>query len=366
MNILRYYITRTRAKQAFFTHMRVCVRVTPETRGKSSPAPLREDARMPLSALYGGRREGRTFVSIDFCRILSYFVDVKTSRPQTLIPCALLALILLLSAALLPAGGHAFAQSFSVHAEDDAVVWQAYPGATSYIVEVTHPSGTATDAEFPGSATFAPFAALFDVGGEYTVTVYAVVNGERVASASLTYAHRVTLPAPTGFSFDGDILTWQQTNGATSYSVTVNGIDFGAVSDPAFSLGTILALTGEYTVTVTALGDEFNADSSPSSFVFPFAAPTLPPYDVIVSETGGKIFASWTPSAGETPECYVYKLISGDKVLVSEETAGNFVELTDAVTGDGEYVLEVYALSLGGESGVCRESFSVREGGLAS
>ena len=180
---------------------------------------------------------------------------MKTSRPQTLIPCALLALILLLSAALLPAGGHAFAQSFSVHAEDDAVVWQAYPGATSYIVEVTHPSGTATDAEFPGSATFAPFAALFDVGGEYTVTVYAVVNGERVASASIPCAHRVTLPAPTGFSFDGDILTWQQTSGATSYSVAVNGIDFGAVSDPAFSLGTILALTGEYTVTVTALGD---------------------------------------------------------------------------------------------------------------
>ena len=329
--------------------MRVCVRVTPETRGRSSPAPLRENARKPLSALYGGRREGRTFVSIDFCRILSYFVDVKTSRPQTLIPCALLALILLLSAALLPAGGHAFAQSFSVHAEDDAVVWQTYPGATSYIVEVTHPSGTATDAEFPGSATFAPFAALFDVGGEYTVTVYAV-----------------TLPAPTGFSFDGDILTWQQTSGATSYSVAVNGIDFGAVSDPAFSLGTILALTGEYTVTVTALGDEFNADSSPSSFVFSFAAPPLPPYDVIVSETGGKIFASWTPSARETPECYVYKLISGDKVLVFEETAGNFVELTDAVTGDGEYVLEVYALSQGGESGVCRKSFSVREGGLAS
>lgn len=320
----------------------------------------------PLSALYGGRREGRAFVGVDFCRILSYFVDVKTSRPQTLIPCALLALILLLSAALLPAGGHAFAQSFSVHAEDDAVVWQAYPGATSYIVEVTHPSGTATDAEFPGSATFAPFAALFDVGGEYTVTVYAVANGERVASASLTYAHRVTLPAPTGFSFDGDILAWQQTSGATSYSVTVNGIDFGAVSDPAFSLGTILALTGEYTVTVTALGDEFNADSSPSSFVFFFTAPPLPPYDVIVSETGGKIFASWTPSAGETPECYVYKLISGDKVLVSEETAGNFVELTDAVTGDGEYILEVYALSQGGESGVCRKSFSVREGGLAS
>ena len=146
----------------------------------------------------------------------------------------------------------------------------------------------------------------------------------------------------------------------------MNGIDFGAVSDPAFSLGTILALTGEYTVTVTALGDEFNADSSPSSFVFFFTAPPLPPYDVIVSETGGKIFASWTPSAGETPECYVYKLISGDKVLVSEETASNFVELTDAVTGDGEYVLEVYALSQGGESGVCRKSFSVREGGLAS
>ena len=249
-----------------------------------------------------------------------------------------------------------------MYAEDGTVFWRSVPEAVRYDVTVTGSSGaTVREMSFGPDTTFAGFSSLFGTGGVYTVTVTAFADSEPVASASVTVEYRTSLAPPSGGALTDGVLSWTAVHGATSYSLTVNGIFVGTYSEPAADIGGLLLLSGEYTCSVTAEGDEYNAASSPYVFTVTNTAPPLPPHDAVVSPAGGGFVASWTPTAGDAPDHYVYTLISDGEVLVCAETTANRADISAYVT-DGEFVLTVTAVKDGRAGAPLTAAFAVQDG----
>lgn len=343
MNILKYYITRTRVWQAFLS--------TPRS---AAAAPVRAAERRRESSVPQTNTPG-----IDFCRILSYFVDMKAKFRFAAI-CALL-LVLTACAAIPLFPSAAFAESFSVAIEDGTAVWAAANGATSYTVAITEENGgelfrTST------TETFFPVAEYIQKGGKYTVTVTAYADTETVASASTTFTHtiRLTPPSPT---FSDGVLSWANVPGATGYSVTVNGVPLDIFTETHAELGGLIVATGEYSVSVTAEGDEFNLTSEPALLTFSHSAPPLPPYGATVAETDGRTIVTWTIPSDGAPEYYVYSVISEDKTLVSDTCTSNAVDITEIVKEGGSFVLTIRSVSAGKESAPFTYAFEIAGGG---
>lgn len=253
-------------------------------------------------------------------------------------------------------------EAFAVYAEDGTVFWRSVPEAARYDVTVTDSSGgTVRELSFAADTLFVGFSSLFRGGGVYTVTVTAFADSEPVASASVTVEYRTSLAPPSGGALTDGVLSWTAVHGATSYSLTVNGIFVGTYSEPAADIGGLLLLSGEYTCSVTAEGDEYNAASSPYVFTVTNTTPPLPPHDAVVSSAGGGFVASWTPTAGDAPDHYVYTLISDGEVLVCAKTTANRADISAYVT-DGEFVLTVAAVKDGRAGAPLTAAFAVQDG----
>ena len=359
----------------------------------------------------------RTIVghSVDLRSVLSYLFRVKKTLAKTLIP-ALCTVVFIMTAFLCGFVPSAAAEeAFAVYAEDGTVFWRPVPEAVRYDVTVTDSSGgtvrelsfaadtlfvgfsslfrgggvytvsvtvfwrpvpeavrydvTVTDSSggtvrelsFAADTLFVGFSSLFRGGGVYTVSVTAFADAASIASASVTVEYRTVLAPPSDGAFEDGILCWTAVYGAKSYSLTVNGIFVGTYSEPAADIGGLLLLSGEYTCSVTAEGDEYNAASSPYVFTVTNTVPPLPPHDAVVSPAGGGFVASWTPTAGDAPDHYVYTLISDGEVLVCAETTANRADISAYVT-DGEFVLTVTAVKDGRAGAPLTAAFAVQDG----
>lgn len=275
--------------------------------------------------------------------------------------CALIAAVLLLSA---PASSpSAAAESMTVRIIDDTAVWTECEGATSYTVSVTDAAGgEVLHVKVSSSTLFYPLSDLLPAGGEYTVTVTAFSDATPVATASASYTHTVTL-APPALSFADGTLSWSALAGATGYAVTLNGVDIGTVTTTSVSLADLAVAAGNYTVSVIALGDEFNLPSSSAELTFSVVAAPFPPYDALLAETDGRRIVTWTVPEGETPEGYVYELFSDDKLLVSGECVSNGLDVTELTAEGGSFLLRVRTVAGDMMSAAFSFSFEVAAGG---
>lgn len=306
----------------------------------------------------------RTIVghSVDLRSVLSYLFRVKKTLAKTLIPalCTVVFVMTAFMCGFVPSA--AAEEAFAVYAEDGTVFWRPVPEAVRYDVTVTDSSGgTVCELSFAADTLFVGFSSLFRGGGVYTVSVTAFADAASIASASVTVEYRTVLAPPSDGALTDGVLSWTAVYGATSYSLTVNGIFVGTYSEPAADIGGLLLLSGEYTCSVTAEGDEYNAASSPYVFTVTNTAPPLPPHDAVVSPAGGGFVASWTPTAGDAPDHYVYTLISDGKVLVCAETTVNRADISAYVT-DGEFVLTVTAVKDGRTGAPLTAAFAVQDG----
>lgn len=286
---------------------------------------------------------------------------MKKTFLKTLIPalCAVIIAAASLMCGFLP---QTAADGLDVSIRGEAVCWNAISSATAYTVSVEDSSGAAVyHASFAPDTTFAGFFSLFRTGGVYTVTVTAYADTTPVASGFVTVEYHTVLAPPTHGTLENGVLHWTAVDGAASYTLTVNGISAGTYTEPSADIGGLLALSGEYTCSVTANGDGYNADSSPFVFTVTNSADPLPPYDAVVTNMNGTYIASWTPPKGYSPDYYVYTLVSNGEVLVSDTSAVNRADISGYVT-DGGFQLTVTAVSDGRGSAPFTAAFTVNDG----
>ena len=235
--------------------------------------------------------------------------------------CALIAAVLLLSAPV--SSPPAAAESMTVHFDDGAAVWTECEGATNYVVSVADAGGgEVLRATVSSSTLFYPLSDLLAAGGKYTVTVTAYSDATPVATASASFAHTVTLASP-----------------ALSFA------------------------DGTHTVSVIALGDEFNLPSSSAELTFSVASAPFPPYDALLAETDGRRIVTWTVPEGETPKGYVYELFSDDKLLSSGECVSNGLDVTEFTAEGGSFLLRVRTVAGDRVSAAFSFAFKVADGG---
>lgn len=275
--------------------------------------------------------------------------------------CALIAAVLLLSAPV--SSPPAAAESMTVHFGDGSAVWTECEGATNYVVSVADADGgEVLRATVSSSTLFYPLSDLLAAGGKYTVTVTAYSDATPVATASASFAHTVTLASPA-LSFADGTLSWSALAGSSGYAVTLNGVDLGTVTMTSVYLADIAVAAGSYTVSVIALGDEFNLPSSSAELTFSVASAPFPPYDALLAETDGGRIVTWTVPEGETPKGYVYELFSDDKLLVSGECVSNGLDVTEFTAEGGSFLLRVRTVAGDRVSAAFSFSFEVTDGG---
>ncbi len=275
--------------------------------------------------------------------------------------CALIAAVLLLSAPV--SSPPAAAESMTMHFDDGAAVWTECEGATNYVVSVADADGgEVLRATVSSSTLFYPLSDLLAAGGEYTVTVTAYSDATPVATASASFAHTVTLASPA-LSFADGTLSWSALAGSSGYAVALNGVDLGTVTTTSVYLADIAVAAGSYTVSVIALGDEFNLPSSPAELTFSVASAPFPPYDALLAETDGRRIVTWTVPEGETPKGYVYELFSDDKLLSSGECVSNGLDVTELTAEGGSFLLRVRTVAGDRVSAAFSFSFEVTDGG---
>lgn len=136
--------------------------------------------------------------------------------------CFLLSLVLLLGCAGVTATAAAAPKKFRAACADGALTlrWNAVPGAEGYVLLKQNTKGewVRKNAASPAKTTFTD-AKVRD-GGSYHYRLYAVVNGAKGATASLTATY---LAPPQIIKFanraDGIVLKWKRCTAATQYTL---------------------------------------------------------------------------------------------------------------------------------------------------
>lgn len=127
------------------------------------------------------------------------------------------------------------------------ISWQPVSVAVGYRVYLDDEKVTATD--LAATVTSYTIPDTITDPGEYTYTVVAVADpagtlGNSLPSNAVKYYVQGPLPAPTGVSVDGNVLSWTAVDGATSY-VIYKGISAEATDDK------VTEVTGGNTTTYT-------------------------------------------------------------------------------------------------------------------
>ncbi len=189
------------------------------------------------------------------------------------------------------------------------LTWDPVDNAAAYYVAVSSDGNTYVTSYVSGGTSFS--LAGYGAGKLY-VQVTPVTDGYYSAPAESVTVDKVSIAAPTGITLSGKTLKWNAVDGATSYTVTVNGKSYD-VSANEFTLSADNALvtgTIDYSVTVRANGSTEAANSAYSDTV-------VVKYGSIgsVSYSSGKVV--WDPVVGA--EKYVIKVgtrqynVNGDK-----------------------------------------------------
>lgn len=85
-------------------------------------------------------------------------------------------------------------------------------------------------------------------------------------------AEKTELPAPQNLRMEDEILRWDETEGAEGYRVSLNGADY-LTDEPFLDTFELLAVPGEYSMSVTALGNAENTVESLPSAAFTYTIP---------------------------------------------------------------------------------------------
>lgn len=239
--------------------------------------------------------------------------------------------------------------------------WTDYDGADSYRINVVSLTGEASDVTYSESSSLSLYEVL-PSGGRYSFTVTALRDGEELDFAYATYDYIRTLDAPADFSFSDGTVSWQSVPDATGYEILVNGICLGTSADNLVDLSEKLLAGGDFVLSVTALGDEYNTPSEAATFAFSLPAPPLPPYDILLCLSAGRYIASWTPMTDDAPDGYVYRVEYDSSTLTFATTTENFADLTAYIAADGIYTVGVACVADGETGEFFFRSFKVENG----
>ena len=137
-------------------------------------------------------------------------------------------------------------------AATDSFVWFPVLNATSYYVELTYGDKTYT-ANIGNKTSFS----LANFSGEMTVKVIPVTDGYNSPDAATATYTKAAPAAPTGLTASGNVLSWNEVAGATSYIVKVNSATLTTETNSIDLTETEIELFADtaYTVSVQAVSD---------------------------------------------------------------------------------------------------------------
>ena len=139
--------------------------------------------------------------------------------------------------------------------------WNEVPFAKHYMVCVTYANSEAQDVFVNfGSQTF---VSLKDyASGNIVVKVYAVADGYNSSETAEYTLTKTTLATPSNLLLNGNVLSWNEVEGATSYEVKVNGVAHTATTNSLDLTPYVDVVEGlDYTLTVRALGANSSLES---------------------------------------------------------------------------------------------------------
>ena len=196
----------------------------------------------------------------------------------------------------------------AVNVGNSIISWNAVENATSYILTVVAPDGTAVinGESIPATSKSVPFADY--AAGEYTITVVAVANDEADNATTVRYYTNKMLDKVTGIQVVNGILVFGSVENAERYFISIdcgndkhihNAADNG--NSTTYYIGNCPMQEGGIKITVTAWANGY---------------------------------------AASTSKTFIYDLTL-DKVAKVEYDADKDVFVWDAVTGAFEYIVTV-------------------------
>lgn len=143
-------------------------------------------------------------------------------------------------------------ENVTVDGDNDEVVWDSVENATSYVVKVVADNKTVTvNVGDVNSYSLKYFT------GEITVQVTPVAYGYNAVASEAVVYNKSKLAAPTGVTFNGQTISWDENSAASSYVVKINGVEYPADSNSlTFPAEAYKADTTVYNVSVQAVQEE--------------------------------------------------------------------------------------------------------------
>ena len=203
------------------------------------------------------------------------------------------------------------------------ISWNGVAKTENYIVTLTR--GTAVYDIYVGNNT--SFSIKSYDQGTYTVKVVATAWGYNSSAKSIQFG-KSTIATPTDVRICGNVVSWNEVYGATSYKLKVGDSEF-VVDGLSYDLTDIVANWTDgsaYELTVTALGDEDSVPSDALDIKYLVMNTTLAYVNGVVS---------WSPVVGAVK--YVVKV---NDTVVEQITDGRR-SVAVALTKSGDNVIAV-------------------------
>ena len=128
---------------------------------------------------------------------------------------------------------------------NETVTWDAVEGATSYTVKIT-----VGDAEPEVKTVYSESVFVGDYRGNIKVEVVSVAFGYHSTTGALSYTS-TRLPAPTNIRVNGSTISWDAVEGATSYTVSIDGKEYVATTN-SMTISEFEAGKEEYKISIRA------------------------------------------------------------------------------------------------------------------
>lgn len=225
------------------------------------------------------------------------------------------------------------ATGLAVDPATDVASWNAVENAKSYNLELSN--GTATMNE---TVTGTSFDLRSLAPGNWTIKVTPVNATFHTPEATETTYNKTRLASPQNAAFLVDTISWDAVDGASGYSVYVNGTKYGDDLDAATTSVQLGAddftETGvEYEVTIIALGDGTTQNSLASSSVYIHGTMdnnTVTYANGNVSWNAVRGIAKYGVKVGDSEEFFV----TTNQATVTFSKSGTLTITVTAYTGD--------------------------------
>ena len=246
----------------------------------------------------------------------------------------------------------------AVDIKDGKLVWSEVKNALGYVVTV---NGEKIELGNVNEFSLKGYAA-----GEYELGVYPVTKGYNSPEAATITYKKDKLATPAGVAVNGNVLKWDSVEGATSYSVNLNGKTF--TTDKNEAELNAEDIKTDNTVTVTAIGDGVQSEESD---VFAFAQGKMSELAYVdgkvewkgiygaqayVIKLNGNLLA--TVEGDVTSYKVDYKIAGENKITVGYATEQDATEAID----EASVVVTVYTVSFISDDGENLGSALVAEG----